>query len=83
MAGADKVTLVRVRSSHNRLRTASISGWCRTLPKVGARFFMTAEPLDPQKDVRMVTTSPVSSVSREGDTILFDTQNSTYRLRLD
>lgn len=74
-----QVTLVRITSTHNNVRTDETFGYAPALPTVGKRFVLYADPLDPfpAAALRMIITSPVVSI----DGTRFITENSTYELR--
>lgn len=78
------LTLVRVESTHNNLRTPTVTGWSYNLPEVGASFqIFNDQPLEAPEvnKSREVTTSVVREVQTldTGD-VLFKTMNSTYIL---
>jgi hypothetical protein len=76
-----KVKLIRITSTNNNLRTPTVEGEAVTFPVVGAHFSMLAASLDASKDVRMVTTSMITSVEVVDDkTYRFVTNNSVYEL---
>jgi hypothetical protein len=66
------------------LRTEEVRGSAESGPRVGCRFTMTAEPLNPEAFLRVVTTSEVKSWDYDADEkhIVFRTENSTYRLTI-
>lgn len=76
------VTLRKVTSSHNNLRTDEVVGQASGLPVVGARFNMTADGLE--FGIRYVSTSPVVEVFDETGVgpIRFFTENSEYALEV-
>ena len=77
-------TLTKLVSANNNLRTNVIYGEYDIPPIVGRMFIMTAEPLDPTKSYRKVTTSPVTKIQVINDTeIVFNTQNSVYKLEVE
>ena len=80
MAPHYKVTLFKIESTHNNLRTPTIDGVCKELPEVGKELFMWGEGLE--FGTRLVRTTPIKSLSRLGDTFLFETRNSTYALKI-
>ncbi len=69
-----KVRLTKVSSTHNRLRTDEVVGEAFCAPVVGERFEMYAEPLDSAMDIRLVSTSPVTTF----DGRRLSTANSVY-----
>lgn len=69
-----KAKLSLISSTHDLLRTDEVVGYVVGPPVTGLRFVIYAESLDSNKDVRMVSTSPVLSV--EGSR--FTTRNSVY-----
>lgn len=76
-------TLTQLSSSHNHVRTKVIEGKCQELPTVGLRFIMVGPPLDPKFSMRFFESSIVQDVltTERVDTILFNTENSEYKLR--
>jgi hypothetical protein len=77
-----RVLLERLDSTNNALRTNNIEGYTLAEPQVGACFLMFGEPLDPAADARMVSTSLIQSVERDGEVFTFTTLNSTYRVTI-
>jgi len=79
-----RVRLVRLSSTHNKLRTDKIEGECLELPEVGRSFIMTAPPLDPKAQQREIWTTPVQSVGwlPSRTKAVFQTKNSRYRLEM-
>lgn len=79
-----KVTLYKVESTHDRVRTDTIEGSCSKLPNIGHPFVMFAEPLEAKFDYRWFCSTRVTNCSfaSEEDTYLFKTKNSTYRLKV-
>lgn len=73
------VTLKKIESNHNNLRTDEVSGIAHTLPTVGKPFFMYAKALE-EGDVRYIHTSPVAEVRTLENEIVFKTENSIYSL---
>lgn len=76
------VTLRKIESSHNKLRTDEVEGLAPELPESGKRFFMYADALelDEVDAKRYVHTSVVQKVVKRGDDLVFHTENSTYCL---
>lgn len=76
-----KVTLTKLKSSHQNLRTNVITGHTNMLPTKGFPFVLYGEPLTEEGDGRVVVTTPVTEVIQERDDYLeFTTANSTYGL---
>lgn len=73
-----EVTLTKIKSSHDRLRGGSISGWCSGLPAVNQQLVIFAGERD-----RMVRTSEIRAVVQtgEGEYVVL-THNSTYLLEV-
>lgn len=67
---------------HNNLRTNSMKGRFAKMPEVGKRFSIVGESLTPGGILRYINTSIVMGVESElpGQTIVFFTENSKYRL---
>ena len=76
------VKLTQLSSSHNNVRTKEILGHCSGVPRKGKRFVMSAPPLDKSKDIRVLTTTELKSVRKDGDIYYFKTQNSAYKLEV-
>jgi len=76
------VELTQISSEHNNVRTKKIVGECASLPIEGKTFLMFSEPLDPSKNIRMLHTSKIKSVRKEGNIYYFETQNSKYKLEV-
>ena len=72
--------LVRVKSSHNNLRTTEVVGSYYAPPTIGESFTFLSEPLNDGGTIRVVTTSPVQSVEAVPGGLRFTTLNSTYDL---
>lgn len=73
------VTLKRIESTHQNLRTDEVKGIAHNAPNINDRFFMYAEALE-EGDVRHVMTSPVRDIWTNGEEIIFKTENSVYSL---
>jgi len=76
------VKLTQLLSNHNNVRTKEILGNCSGVPRKGKRFVMSSTPLDKSKDIRVLTTTVLKSVRKDGDTYYFETQNSKYKLEV-
>jgi hypothetical protein len=80
-----RVKLERVKNGV-ALRTSEVVGDAEFPVYVGQRFRMTAPPLDPAASIRVVETSLVVAIieTQEPDgtgwQVVFQTENSTYRL---
>ena len=74
------VKLTKLCSNHDHVRTPEIVGECGYLPIKGRIFTMVAPPLDKTKAVRFLHTTIVQDVIHDGETYMFHTRNSTYRL---
>ena len=82
--------LVRLKSAHRNLRTDTITGTSEEIPTKGKRFVMTAEPLNPDFSVRVIETTEVTWIRNTPggalftgiNSMVFQTENSTYRLDL-
>lgn len=73
-------TLTRIKNGV-ALRTDSVEGQFVEMPTPGEAFLFIAEPLDPEKDARLIRTSLVKEFMGMPDGGLeFQTLNSTYRL---
>jgi hypothetical protein len=77
------VTLNKIESTHNNLRTDVVTGLTPRLPVVGEQFFMYSnEVLTENTNTRFIRTSKIESIkaSDDGREIIFRTQNSLYTL---
>lgn len=74
-----KFRLVRVANG-TALRTPEVIGTADRLPAVGKRFVLICKPLE-AGDERRVITSRVQEWWETEGTIVFKTENSTYRLQ--
>lgn len=72
------VTLFKIDSTHQNVRTSTVEGQAFSLPELGKRFFMTGKGLE--FGTRLIETTDVKALARVGDSILFETRNSTYTL---
>ena len=70
-----------------KVRTSEVVGFCYEVPKVGQRFTMYGTPIDPSKDVRMVSTSRVRKIENIQDgsqrfmtSRIFTTTGSVYEV---
>ena len=68
--------LTVITSNHDRVRTKVTTGTSPAPPVVGKSFHLYAESLDPNGDLRLITTSPVTELTETG----FRTANSEYGL---
>lgn len=77
------VTLEKIKSSHDNLRTNSINGICHELPLTGKRFkLFSNEVLTKDTLLRVITTSIVQEVVKNSDNeFTFTTENSEYTLK--
>ena len=78
--GIYKVRLIKVRSTHNNIRTDFVEGETTALPVVGKAFLMFGKGL--VIGTRCIHTTPVKSVEQIGNTYMFTTENSTYKLEV-
>jgi len=75
-----KGRLVKLSVNLNALRTDEVVGDF-LYPKVGERFVMLSDALEPGFGCRIINTSPVTKVHDEtGDYVEFSTLNSLYGL---
>ena len=56
------VRLEKIDSNHKFLRTNIVEGISCVVPRVGECFYMLSEPIDLDKNVRVVQTSKIQSV---------------------
>lgn len=76
------VTLSKIQGGY-AIRTDVTTGTCNRLPAVGQMFEMFVSSGTSSDNYRWITTSSVKSVSEHDKTILFKTQNSTYRIDIE
>jgi hypothetical protein len=70
------------RTGRNALRTSMVDGFTFNLPRVGQSFLFYSEPLERGR-VREIHTSPVVEiVVMEPGLYRFQTENSTYLLKV-
>jgi hypothetical protein len=78
-----QVVLEKLSGETAHLRTAHVRGEVNELPVVGRPLWLSAPPLDPAYDSRLVMTTPIQSVESNGPLYLFTTiSGSRYRLML-
>jgi|TARA_R110000823_G_scaffold191353_3_gene322941 hypothetical protein len=76
-------TVKRDPNLEGGLRTESVNGETNDLPIVGWRFELMAQSLDKTiPAIRVVSTSPVESITEEVFGYTFTTRNSTYQLEI-
>lgn len=74
--------LTKEHSVHQNLRTPVIEGGCDEPPRFGRPFRMHAPPLDPDADIRLVSTTPIVTLvpaEDDADVYVFETENSVYK----
>lgn len=76
--------LTQIESTHDNMRSKEVSGHCVKLPELNRPFQLMADSLDPEKDVRVITTSPVQDLRHNTmvNRITFRTMNSRYSLQI-
>lgn len=75
----NKYSLIRIRSSHNNMRTDSMTGFPEHLPEIGKGFVIFGDGLE--FGTRIVHTTEVTDIRHVNEKALeFDTKNSTYLL---
>jgi hypothetical protein len=74
-----KVTLTKIVGG-DAVRTSTVVGDCDDYPVVGEPFVMTAAPIDPMCDIRVISTSIVQKVTKQTNEFIVETMNSTYHL---
>ena len=77
-----KVQLKKLESTHENLRSDIVVGNASDLPEIDYGFVMCSRPLELSKDFRFVCTSPVRTIEKLGNLIVFTTENSTYELTI-
>lgn len=79
-----KGILRQISSTHNKVRTAEMVGEFNELPQLHYSFSIYGAPIDPTKDFRAITTSPVTAIKQAGMGKLFKftTLNSVYELEV-
>ena len=73
------VTLDKIQSSHNRLRSDQIIGWTEKWPELNESFVLYTEPLENKNaDFRRVNTSPLVEILYRDDlTLKFRTESGS------
>ena len=74
----NKVLLEQING--NSLRTSKVLGLTDQIPEIGKSFNMIAQSLNPEKTLRIITTSTVKELIKSQYGSEFNTQNSKYRL---
>ena len=77
-----KVLLTKIVSTHTNLRTDSVEGVAIELPEKGKHFSVVGQSLTPGVTHRVVTTTEIQSVEAMGDEYMFNTLNSTYKVKV-
>jgi hypothetical protein len=78
-----KVKLTKIQSAHDNVRTKVIVGDTNFLPELHHHFLMYAEPLEEKEaNVRIIRTTPVTSIQKADGKYKFTTRNSEYELEL-
>lgn len=75
-------TLTKVSTNINDLRTNEVTGYCLELPEENERFNMYGSPLDPNANVRVISTSPVQKLSVDNNNYTLETMNSVYKVNI-
>lgn len=77
-----KCSLRVISSNHSRVRTNKMKGFCIAIPTIGEVFEIFGPPLDVEKNIRVITTTPVVSIEEmhvgKDKIIKFKTRNSLY-----
>lgn len=81
MARHYTIRLFKIKSNHKNVRTDIVEGVCRELPQIGTDFLMSGPGL--KFGTRLVQTTPIKALARVGDSILFETNNSTYAISIE
>lgn len=78
-----KVTVLVEKPEGKGLRTDSVTGEFSSMPEVGKRFFMAAEPLTEGAAVRLLSTSGVRTITKLGPNIFrLETHHTVYDLEV-
>ena len=76
-----KCILTKIKSTHNNLRTDTIEGIAPNLPQKETCFYLYGQGLE--FGTRLIATSLVKEIiNRTDESIDFETQNSTYNLKI-
>ena len=75
------VTMSKVKGGE-RIRTDAVQGTCLDYPVIGESFALIAESLSFAGGVRLITTSCVKNITEQDDSLIIETQNSTYQLTI-
>lgn len=74
--------LTKISDNSNALRTNGVVGFFSCEPMVDCYFTLYSESLTPGEEHRVISTSLVTSVDRDGSGIIFRTLYSTYLLEI-
>ena len=74
--------LTKISDNFNALRTNGVLGSFHAEPIVSSYFSFYSDSLTPGLDHRVISTSIVTSVVKDGDGIIFRTLNSAYLLEV-
>jgi hypothetical protein len=75
-----KAKLIRLASTNKNMRTKDVEGEYFVPPTIGERFKFIGESLSFSDGIRLIDTSPVTTITPKLDRIEFTTENSTYEL---
>lgn len=76
-----KYKLIKISSSHKNLRTDEFVGFSASPVCVGNIFrIFNNEPLDEKASYRVITTTPVATITKKENKTFFTTRNSEYSL---
>ena len=73
------VTMSKVKGGE-RIRSDIVQGTCLDYPVIGESFAILAESLSSAGGIRLITTSHVKNITEHDDSLIIETQNSTYQL---
>lgn len=75
--------LQKGENSEGIIRTNAVVGELQYPVRIGASLVMLAQSLDPSKDFRMVTTSPITKIERIRDGVFLLTTETGSLYQLD
>ena len=75
------VTMSKVRGGV-AVRTETVQGTCTDRPVIGESFAILAESLSFAGGIRVITTSPITAITEQDDSLIVQTLNSTYKLTI-
>lgn len=77
-----KVTLEKIESTHENVRTKETTGLIQKLPEIGETLELVSNSLDFEGGLRLIYTTPIKGVTPiRNNSMVIKTQNSTYAIK--